>query len=118
MAGVVSSSLTLRKGMPTFGTMSALIGPNDSLAPRRMFPIASASGRSEADRFGIDVTYDGATGYELASRHEASLEAPAIPHSSRQELGGARTASLTIPAGHVATVVTRSWVTAEVTAAS
>lgn len=59
------------------------------------------------DRFGVDVTYEGASGYELASRHEAALTAAGIQHSFRQELGGGWSVRLTIPAGHVATVVAR-----------
>ncbi len=71
--------------MPTFGTMSALIGPNDLTRTAPRVPDRVSVWPLEADRFGIDVIYDGATGYELASRHEASLEAAGIPHSSRQE---------------------------------
>jgi hypothetical protein len=61
----------------------------------------------DAGRFGVDVTYEGASGYELASRHETALTAAGIPYSFRQELGGAWTIRLTIPGGHVATVVAR-----------
>lgn len=56
-------------------------------------------------RFGVDVTYEGASGYELASRHEAALTGAGLQHSFRQELGGAWTVRLTIPAGQVAFVV-------------
>lgn len=56
-------------------------------------------------RYGVDVTYQGASGYELASRHERALTASGIPFSFRQELDGAWTVRLTTPAGHVARVV-------------
>ena len=42
-------------------------------------------------RYGLDATFQGASGYERAERHKASLEAGRVSHSFRQELGGAWT---------------------------
>ncbi len=42
-------------------------------------------------RYGLDAIFLGASGYERAERHEAELERRGIPHSFRQELGGAWT---------------------------
>ena len=85
--------------------MSALIGPGDFARTAPRVPDRVSVWPLEVGRFGVDVTYEGASGYELASRHEASLEAVGIPYSFRQELGGGWTVRLTIPSGHVATVV-------------
>lgn len=57
--------------------------------------------------FGVDVTYEGASGYELASAHERGLQASGVKYSFRQELGGAWTLRLTIPRGFVAEIVAR-----------
>ena len=87
--------------------MGALVGPDDFARTAPGVPDRVSVWPLEAGRFGIDVTYEGATGYELASRHEASLTNAGIPYSFRQEMGGGWTVRLTIPAGHVATVVAR-----------
>jgi hypothetical protein len=42
-------------------------------------------------RYGLDATFQGASGYERAERHKAGLEASGVSHSFRQELGGAWT---------------------------
>ena len=42
-------------------------------------------------RFGLDATFQGASGYERAERHAKALEEGGVPHSFRQELGGAWT---------------------------
>ena len=55
--------------------------------------------------FGVDVTYEGASGYGLAARHEAALRAGGYAYSFRQELGGAWTVRLTLPAAQVGDVV-------------
>jgi hypothetical protein len=57
------------------------------------------------DRFGVDVTFEGASGYELATRQEAALEAAGVPYSFVQELGGAWTLRMTVPAEQVPAVV-------------
>jgi len=41
--------------------------------------------------FGLDATFQGASGYERAERHIEALEAGGVRHSFRQELGGAWT---------------------------
>lgn len=87
--------------------MGSLLGPSDVARTAPRTPDRVSVWPLEGDRFGVDVTYEGATGYELASRHEDALEAAGIPHSFRQELGGSWTVRLTIPTGHVATVVAR-----------
>jgi hypothetical protein len=42
-------------------------------------------------RYGLDATFQGASGYERAEHHKANLEAGEVSHSFRQELGGAWT---------------------------
>lgn len=42
-------------------------------------------------RFGLDATFQGASGYERVEHHKTSLEANGVSHSFRQELGGAWT---------------------------
>jgi hypothetical protein len=42
----------------------------------------------EDGRYGIDATFQGASGYERAEWHERALEGSGVPHSLRQELGG------------------------------
>lgn len=39
-------------------------------------------------RYGLDATFQGASGYERAERHTAALQAGDVRHSFRQELGG------------------------------
>jgi hypothetical protein len=76
-----------------------------SLAPLHQKPDRVTIWPLDEARFGVDVTYEGATGYELATRHERTLADAGLPFSFRQELGGAWTVRLTIPAGQVAFVV-------------
>ncbi|HWA53118.1 MAG TPA: hypothetical protein VG816_02985 [Solirubrobacterales bacterium] len=45
----------------------------------------------EDGRYGLDATFQGATGYERAESHRELLEASGIQFSFRQELGGAWT---------------------------
>ncbi len=40
-------------------------------------------------RYGLDAIFQGASGYERMEQHEQELEQHGIPHSVRQELGGA-----------------------------
>ena len=42
-------------------------------------------------RYGLDATFQGASGYERAERHQEALDASGVRHSFRQELGGAWT---------------------------
>jgi len=42
-------------------------------------------------RYGLDATFQGASGYERAESHKTSLDASDVIHSFRQELGGAWT---------------------------
>lgn len=39
-------------------------------------------------RYGLDATFQGASGYERAEHHRLALERTGISHSFRQELGG------------------------------
>jgi hypothetical protein len=39
-------------------------------------------------RYGLDATFQGASGYERAEHHQRELERCRVPHSFRQELGG------------------------------
>lgn len=38
-------------------------------------------------RYGLDATFQGASGYERAEHHRAELETRGVPHKFRQELG-------------------------------
>jgi hypothetical protein len=87
--------------------MGSLIGPNDLARTAPQTPDRVCVWPLDDGRFGVDVTYEGSSGYELASRHEAGLQAAGIPYSFRQEHGGGWSVRLTIPAGHVAAVVAR-----------
>lgn len=40
-------------------------------------------------RYGLDATFQGASGYERAQVHQAKYERDAVPHTFRQELDGA-----------------------------
>lgn len=42
-------------------------------------------------RYGLDATFQGASGYDRAEHHRAELETQGVPHSFRQELDGAWT---------------------------
>ena len=42
-------------------------------------------------RYGLDATFQGATGFERARRHQEHLEEEGVPHSFRQEPDGAWT---------------------------
>jgi hypothetical protein len=42
-------------------------------------------------RYGLDATFEGASGYERAQRHAKELERDRVPHTFRQELNGAWT---------------------------
>ena len=61
--------------------------------PTRAGPVADKMTIWPMDdgRYGLDATFQGASGYERAERHKASLEASGVSHSFRQELGGAWT---------------------------
>jgi hypothetical protein len=39
-------------------------------------------------RYGLDATFQGASGYERAEHHQADLRRRWVPHSFRQELDG------------------------------
>jgi hypothetical protein len=39
-------------------------------------------------RYGLDATFQGASGYERAEHHQRELQRRGVPHSFRQELGG------------------------------
>ena len=42
-------------------------------------------------RYGLDATFNGASGYERAERHQTQLVKLDVPHSFRQEIDGAWT---------------------------
>ncbi len=48
----------------------------------------------DGDRFGVDATYHGATGYQRAEAHRAALEEAHLRVSLRQELGDSWTLRL------------------------
>jgi hypothetical protein len=39
-------------------------------------------------RYGLDATFQGASGYERAEHHQLELQRHGVPHSFRQDLGG------------------------------
>ena len=39
-------------------------------------------------RYGLDATFEGATGYERAQQHRDELDRAGVPHTFRQELSG------------------------------
>lgn len=45
----------------------------------------------EDGTYGVDATFQGASGYEAASDHEEALQRANVPYSLRQELGGSWT---------------------------
>lgn len=45
----------------------------------------------EDGRFGLDATFQGASGYDRAEQHRKALEEGGVPHPFRQELGDAWT---------------------------
>jgi hypothetical protein len=54
-------------------------------------------------RYGLDATFQGATGHERFTQHEAQLRRLGVPHKPRQELDGGWTLRLgPLPAGAVA----------------
>lgn len=42
-------------------------------------------------RYGLDATFQGASGCERAEHHQQELQRRGVPHTFRQELGGGRT---------------------------
>lgn len=42
----------------------------------------------DGGRYGLDATFQGATGYTRAERHEAELTRQGVPYSLKQELDG------------------------------
>lgn len=87
--------------------MGALVGGDDLEQTPPAVPDRVSIWPLEAGQFGVDVTYEGASGYELASRHEAALATAGIPYSFRQELGGGWSVRLTIGSRQVASIVSR-----------
>jgi hypothetical protein len=54
-------------------------------------------------RYGLDATFQGATGYQRARQHEAELLRHGVPHKFRQELDGSWTLRFgPLPAAQVA----------------
>jgi hypothetical protein len=65
--------------MPSFSEVDLPAGPvADRLS---IWPMDDGS-------YGLDATFQGASGYERMQRHEAALEAAAVRWSLRQELDG------------------------------
>ncbi len=54
-------------------------------------------------RYGLDATFQGASGFERAQRHREQLEQDGVPHSFRQEFDGGWTLRFgPLPAADVA----------------
>jgi hypothetical protein len=45
-------------------------------------------------RYGLDATFQGASGYQRAEHHQQGLRRRGVPHTFRQELGGGLDAAL------------------------
>ncbi|HEY7892008.1 MAG TPA: hypothetical protein VIC05_07345 [Solirubrobacteraceae bacterium] len=61
----------------------------------------------DEDRYGLDATFQGVTGYERSQQHEETLKRGGIPHTFRQELDGGWTLRLgPVPAANVMQAVT------------
>jgi hypothetical protein len=57
-------------------------------------------------RYGLDASFQGASGYELAQDHQAALQSAGVEHSFRQELDGSWTLRFgPLPAADVARAV-------------
>jgi len=65
----------------------------DALLPSKAGPVPDRLTIWPVDdgRYGLDATFQGATGYKRAQQHQAELERDGVPHSFRQELDGAWT---------------------------
>ena len=65
----------------------------DSLLPSVAGPVPDrlAIWPMDDGRYGLDATFEGATGYERAQLHQAELRRDGVPHSFRQEATGAWT---------------------------
>jgi hypothetical protein len=65
----------------------------DALLPTRAGPVPDRLTIWPVDdgRYGLDATFQGATGYQRAQQHRSELEREGVPHSFRQELDGAWT---------------------------
>ena len=58
-------------------------------------------------RVGIDITFSGASGHELASRFEGDLERAGVPFSFRRTLTGESSVRLTLPRASAGEVIQR-----------
>jgi len=65
----------------------------DAALPSRAGPVPDRLTIWPVDdgRYGLDATFEGATGYERAQRHVGELEQDGVPHTFRQELNGSWT---------------------------
>jgi hypothetical protein len=77
----------------TRASASSILVTSDALLPTRAGPVPDRLTIWPVDdgRYGLDATFQGATGFERAQAHRAQLEADGVPHSFRQELNGAWT---------------------------
>jgi hypothetical protein len=66
---------------------------DDPLLPTKAGPVPDRLTIWPVDdgRYGLDATFQGASGYERAQRHRDELDGAGVPHSFRQELDGAWT---------------------------
>ena len=78
---------------------------SDAILPTRAGPVPDRLTIWPVDdgRYGLDATFQGASGYERAQRHRAELERDGVPHTFRQELDGSWTLRFgPLPAAHIA----------------
>lgn len=66
---------------------------DDALLPAHAGPVPDRLTIWPVDdgRYGLDATFQGATGYKRARQHQAELEGEGVPHTFRQELDGSWT---------------------------
>lgn len=66
---------------------------SDALLPTQAGPVPDRLTIWPVDdgRYGLDATFQGASGYQRAQQHQSELERDGIPHTFRQELDGSWT---------------------------
>lgn len=89
---------------PAASSLEAFPGAADSSRVSSLSPAVAADPRPVPDRvtlwpvddgrFGIDATFQGASGYRNAERHEQVMRAAGLQYALRQELDGAWTLRL------------------------
>ncbi len=84
-----------RVGIPAGLKREAVSADPESVATNAIHPVKAGPVPDrltiwpvDDGRYGLDATFQGASGYERAEHHRAELSRQDIPHSFRQELDG------------------------------